>query len=212
MYLARLKTMLKEALSVTFDADYPEPDFRNINVSLEYPVRPQDYPGIWVDYEDTQPLRTAGVDHSEVDLETSQRIRRWKFAGYATYTVVALTSLERDRLFDELVRVLAFGDTLTATRDFRSYIERNEFIAANFDFDEIEVRGNAAAPGTPWGSDEIIYERTLNMEVVGEVVSDSATGLLVPLSAIKLLPAALYFGENAVPEQDTGQGLSTDWH
>ena len=212
MYLTRLKTMLKEALDVTFDADYPEVDFRNIHCSLEYPVEPQNYPGIWVDYEDTQPVQTVGVDHSEIDIDNQQKIRRWKFAGYATYTVVALTSLERDRLFDELVRVLAFGDTLGATQEFRQYIERNEFIAANFDFDQVEIRGNAAAPGTPWGSDEIIYERTINMEVIGEFVSDSHTGLLVPLSAINLLPATLYFDEGAEPVEDSGQGLVTDWH
>jgi hypothetical protein len=52
------------------------------------------------------------------------------------------------------------------------------------DFDTLQPSGAAAAPGTPWGSDEIIYERTISQQVVGEFVVDPATGALLPLSEI----------------------------
>lgn len=219
MYLVPLKTMLVEAIKLTFDNDYPETDFRDIRCSLEYPLDKQDYPGIWVDYEDTKSLQTAGVDHMErVDIAGSpeQRYRRWEFAGYASFTIVALSSLERDRLFDELVRVIAFGDVLPATYQFRTYVESNDFIACNFDWDQVEVRGNSATPGTPWGTDEIIYEKTINMEVIGEFVSDKISGSLALLSAINVLPADVYFTDPAPDDTDedqpSGQGLVTDWH
>lgn len=201
MYIVPLKAMLVTALKRTFDAEYPEPDFRNVHASMEYPVERAQYPGIWVDYDDTAPLQTAGVDHSEVSVvsTTTQRYLRWKYAGYVSYTVSALTSYERDRLYDELIRVLAFGRTLASTKQFRSYVENNDLIAANFNFDEIQSRGNAVVPGTPWGTDEIIYERTLNMDVVGEFVSDAETGLLVPLSAVLVLPPDVYLDPDEVP-------------
>lgn len=211
MYLAPLKAMLVEAIQGTFDQQYPVAQFRGVHCSIEYPVKPQEYPGIWVDYDDTKPLQTAGVDHHETNIvgSTVERYQRWKFAGYASFTMAALTSLERDRLYDEVVRVLAFGRAAPETKRFREYVEGNDLIAANFDFDQIEVRGNAAIPGTPWGTDEYIYERTINMEVVGEFVSDAETGLLVPLSRIQVDPPTVYTtpdGEVGIPDTPVPDG------
>ena len=205
--------MLVEAFKVTFDADYPEAAFRGLPVSLEYPIQPADYPGIWVGYEDTQPLQVVGIGHTEIEVEgtTVSRYRRWKFAGYATYTISALSSLERDRLYDEVVKVLAFGLGIPAARQFRQYVESNPLIAANFDFDQIETRGEAAMPGTPWGTDEIIYERTLNMEVIGEFVSDAETGLLVALSRIQIDEPDIYYGSQEPPAPEPPGALPTDW-
>jgi hypothetical protein len=180
--------LLTEAMKKTFDAEYPVEDFRNLLVSIEYPSEKEDYPSIWVDFDPTAELETMGIDHHEVsDPSIDGEVRkfeRWRFQGYASYTVVALTSIERDRLFDEVVRVMAFGKEVASTSEFRNYIEDNEFLAVNFDFDQIGIAGVAATPGTPWGTDEVIYEATVRMEVVGEFVSDGATRTLAPLSAI----------------------------
>lgn len=212
-YITHLKAMLVQAVVETFDQQYPVADFRDIHTSIEYPIEKQHYPGIWVDYDDTQPLRTAGVDHVEtvVSSTTVSRYRRWKYAGYVSYTVVALTSLERDRLCDEMIKVIAFGGQNPTTQRFRDYVENNELIAANFNFDEIEMRGNAAVPGTPWGTDEIIYERTINIAVLGEFVSDAETGDLVPLSAIHVLEPDIYVDPAAVPPSIAVTDPSGGW-
>lgn len=211
-YLTHLKGMLVQGIKETFDDSYPEPNFRKVHCSIEYPVDAMNYPGIWVDYADTDKLRIAGVDHQEQEVLSDGNFlpyTRWRFGGYASYTITALTSLECDRLFDELVKVFAFGRQDPARARFRAFVESNDFIAANFDFDEIEPRGNAAAPGTPWGTDEIIYERTINMEVIGEFVSSNATGELVPLSKIILDPVQV-LGPNdpdpAMPPPPDGMG------
>lgn len=212
-YLTHVKTMNVEALKATFDATYPEADFQGVHISIEYPIDEMNYPGIWVDYADMDKLRIAGVDHKEHQEPVPGEIHeytRWKFSGYVSYTVTALTSLERDRLYDELVKVFAFGRQDPVRKRFRDYIETNDFIAANMDFDEIEPQGNSAAPGTPWGTDEIIYERTINMEIIGEFISDPTTSLLVPLSAIEFTgtPVTTDPGAPVWPEGD----LVTDWH
>lgn len=97
---------------------------------------------------------------------------------------MALSSFERDRLYDELIRTMAFTREVDQVTEFRSYVEDNDLIAANMDFDTIESRGNAASPGTPWGTDEIIYERTISMQIIGEFISEGTTGSLVPLKRI----------------------------
>jgi hypothetical protein len=194
---------------------------RNLYVSIEYPVQPQAFPSIWVDFENTGSLQIAGIAHTEV-METDEAITevtRWRFSGYASFTVVALSSLERDRMYDELVRTMAFANRDAAQiSEFREHIEHNEFVAMNMDFDQIESRGNAASPGTPWGTDEIIYERTINMELIGEFVSDGSTHTLVPLSRIIVEGTNLADGQDYEPIPDY-EGVSsgdvydpTAWH
>lgn len=214
-YLTHLKAMNVEALKGTFDDLYPEERWRGVHVSIEYPVDKMAYPGIWVDYSDVDKLRTAGVDHKEIRDDGGlliNPVKRWKFSGYVSFTVTALTSLERDLLYDELVKVLAFGQMDPLRKRYRQAIEENDFIASNMDFDEIEPQGNSAAPGTPWGTDEIIYERTLNMEIIGEFVSDSATGELVLLSEIVFIPEVVATDEDYVASGGTQGDLPTQWH
>src|SRR3954453_4451835 len=109
MCLKHLLTTFVEATKMTFDSTYPEADFRDIHVSMEYPIKKEDYPSIWVDYEDTAQLQIAGVKHggltAPVDEGLVRPFTRWRFSGSASFTVVALTSLECAGLFDEMVRV-----------------------------------------------------------------------------------------------------------
>jgi hypothetical protein len=224
VYLTRLKALLVTALAQTFDTEYVDPRFQNIRVGIEYPVDQAGYPGLWVDYDDTSTLKRAGVDHKETNLSQAGVLfehTRWEFFGVLSITVVALTSLERDDLYDEVIRVIAFGAENPVTQQFRSLIENNPFIGVNMDFDTIEPRGNAAAPGTPWGSDEIIYERTINLNVQGEFFVDPSTGSVVrvPLSAFQITatqgidPKAADYAPYPIGGLDGGDstGVGT-WH
>lgn len=226
-YLTVLKTALVQAIRACFDGDYPEEDFRDVHTSIEFPDDEQHYPGIWVNYTDSAPLQSAGIGHEEFTEPNLpegyvRMFTRWRFQGTAAFTVVALSSLERDRLYDEMVRVIAFARDSDQVPEFRAYIESNEFIAMNGNFDTIEVGGNSAAPGTPWGTDEYIYEITLNIDVLGEFVSDGSTGSLAPLSMIRVIgrpvadagaeyPDEVEFplGVSDVVVESTG---ATDWH
>jgi hypothetical protein len=189
MYLTKLKTVLTDAVRQTFDANYPVTEFRGIHTSIEFPREPQHYPGIWVDYNPIGSLRVAGIGHIEFDEEggSARKFTRWRFQGEASFTVVAMTSLERDRLHDEMIRVFAFGRETAATSEFRDYIEQNVFLATQFDWDEIAVRGMANTLGTPWQTEDMIYEVELAMECFGEFISDSQDQTLVPLSEVRVI-------------------------
>jgi hypothetical protein len=188
MYLVELKTLLTRSMRQVFDATYPNAQFRNLRIGIEYPNARTDYPGIWVDFEPTGDIEIANRKEYSVDpvSGTSRMNMRWYYKGYATYTLVALTSLERDLLFDEVTSVFAFDKVSDEAAKFRASIESNDLIAANFDFDKIGQRGFAANPGTPWGTDEVVYEVTVAMGCFGEFISDPGSATLVPLSAVKV--------------------------
>lgn len=147
----------------------------------------QDYPSIWIDYEPTTALQTAGIGHTEdaIDGGAFNRGFRWRFQGSATFTVVAFTSFERDRLFDAMVRTIAFSEQVDDLNAFRKGIDENPYIGFNINFDQIEQRGFGAGQGTPWGTDDMIYEATIAVGLLGEFVA-TADGTLLPLEAVKL--------------------------
>lgn len=192
MYLTPLKSAVVEALRDTFNGNYPNADFQNINISVEYPVLKSQYPNLWVTYEDTAELSIASIGHLEVTLNTQTntytQVNRWRFQGTVTVTVAALSSLERDRLYDEVVRTFAFGGQNTSLSVFRQKIENNDFIGMNFNFDDLQPSGDIAAMGTPWQTEEMIYEKSLSMDLIGEFVGDPQTQQLVALSKFVIIP------------------------
>jgi hypothetical protein len=182
-----MKAALVEALQAEFDVEYPYPDFRGLHVSIEYPVEQIEFPGIFVDYDDRQPVEVAGIGHTELVVAADGAFghtTRWRFAGDITLTVAALSSQERDRLYDELVRIVGFGKDRETLGDFRRLIESNDFVAMNINFDSIKPGGKAEAPGTPWGTEEYIYEKSVSLEVQGEFIGDPTLQQLVRLRRV----------------------------
>jgi hypothetical protein len=185
MYMVHLKSAIVEALKNTFDAAYVEEDFRNLLVSIEYPMTQADYPSMWVTYEDEKNIQIAGIGYHEEVVKPDGSFAmttRWRFEGEVTITCVAMTSLEKDRLYDELVRTLAFGSERQSTSRFRRRIESNDFIAMNMNFDDLRPSGDGANLGTPWATEEMVYEKSLSIQVLGEFIGDPETQQLVRLS------------------------------
>jgi hypothetical protein len=173
-FLRTIKTTEVAAIEASFVATYPETDPQGgeqpVFCSLDYPVDPQKIPSVWVDFETTM-LQVA-------------RVNRWRFQGNATFTVVALSNNERDLIFDELVSMIAFSAQSESPNSFRAFIDGGGLIQSTWSFDKIEMRGKGEAPGTPWGTDEVIYEQGLSIQVIGEFVSSPVTLALVPLREI----------------------------
>lgn len=194
MYLTRLKAAIVDALNTTFDSSFLPSDLRGTPASIDYPMDKQAYPSIWVNYEDQDSLRVAGIAHREYvhddpDNPASplREITRWMYSGEITLTIAALTSLERDNLYDQFVRVFAFSRVEDAQVDFRTLVESNPFLVININYDELRPHGDAASPGTPWGTeDEVIYEKSIGFDVVGEFFSDPSLSDVALLSEIRV--------------------------
>ena len=187
-FLRTMKTTAVQAIQESFAAQYPAPDpeggRRSVYVSVEYPIEEASYPAVWVDYEGSE-LRTVGVAYTETDA-TGNVYARWRFAGHVTFTVVALSSNERDMLYDQLIAMTAFAAQSSFTSLFRQTIENAPLLASVWSFDTVEDRPPAAAPGTPWGTMDVIYERGFALQVIGEFVSDPNTYDLVNLTEIQV--------------------------
>lgn len=194
MYLAETRTLLWKATKEAFASPVsPDIDFSDIHVSLQYPIQKVDYPAVWVDFEPEGNLTRSGIAHVEYQPSPEPgggpytQMARWKFGGNATFTAMAMTALERDRLIDALIQIVAFSGQSEAMGTFRASLHANQLISLAMDFDKIEQRGFGVGAGTPWGTDELIYEGTLSLAVVGEFVS-SPDGQLQGLSGFTIIP------------------------
>lgn len=210
MYRVSLKTAVVEALKSVVS---PNPDFQGANaplISIEYPVEQAHYPGIWVQYADDAEVSIAGIGHVEQSVNESahtvERHSRWSFSGAVTMTLVALSSFERDRLYDEVVRIFVGARFNNAVTSFRTLIEANDLVAINANFDDIESFGDSTGMGTPWGTEEPVYEISLRFDVRGEFVTDSLTAAIVPLSRVTYTK---YIEDFAVPAWAGDSGSST---
>jgi hypothetical protein len=186
-FLRLIKTGAVGALQASLTFIYPENDAaggaKKPYVSMDYPRSPGNYPGVWVDFE-VSLLQIAGIDHIEM-LPDGSVLTRWRFQGYITFTVIALdNSNECDGLYDQVIALTAFAAQSSYPSAFRTAVEENPLVATTWIFDKIEGRGQSSAPGTPWGSDEIVYERGLALQVVGEFVTNPLTTALVDLREI----------------------------
>jgi hypothetical protein len=157
-------------------------------------------PSVWVDFE-TALLHIAGIDYTETDL-AGNLVTRWRFEGHASFTVVALSNNERDLIYDQLVSLVAFSAQSEEPGPFRQAVEQGSLIAAQWSFDTVEARGQGAAPGTPWGTDEVVYEQGMAIQVVGEFVSSPVTRALVDLREIRVLAQPLIPGSGPYDEID----------
>jgi hypothetical protein len=188
-FLRTIKTTAVQAIEQSFQAQYPSPDpdggGQSVFVSVEYPVEEASYPAVWVDYEGSE-LRTVGIAYTETDASGAV-YARWRFAGHVTFTVVALSSNERDMLYDQLIAMSAFAAQSSFPSTFRKVVEDAPLVASVWSFDTVEDRPPAAAPGTPWGTMDVIYERGFALQVIGEFVSDPNTFELVLLSEIQVV-------------------------
>jgi len=188
-FLRTIKTTAVEAIDQSFLARYPAPDAaggqQQVFVSVEYPVDEARYPAVWVDYEGSE-LRTVGIAYTELD-EQDNAYARWRFAGHVTFTVVALSSNERDMIYDQLIAMTAFAAQSEFPSKFRQVVEAAPLVASVWSFDSVEDRPPAAAPGTPWNTMDVIYERGFAIQVLGEFVSDPNTTELVDLTEIRVV-------------------------
>jgi hypothetical protein len=211
-YLRTIKTTAVQAVQQSFTSRYPEPDSaggtsKQPFVSIEYPVEEAQYPAIWVDYEGSE-LRTVGIAYTQTDAQNNA-YARWRFAGHVVFTIVAMTSNERDMIYDQLISMTAFAAQSEFPSTFRQTVEAAPLVASIWSFDSVEDRPGAAAPGTPWGTMEVLYERGFALQVIGEFVTDPYSQALVELSGIDVVMNMEGFPDSTIIQIPSGQVTNT---
>lgn len=167
---------LRDALSGMSMADRSQ-----VNISLEYPLKEVEYPGIWVQFSVTK-LNRSGIGH-EVQVQDENDnwtfVQEWTFMGRTTLTVLALKNIDRDRLSDSLIASLAYArppqnvltDPQADARQHRSLItalDENPYVAITLQLDTLIPGGQQATPGTPWSDDILTYQDSWSFDMVGQ--------------------------------------------
>jgi hypothetical protein len=163
----------------------------DVTVDMEYPIEKENYPGIWVQFSFSEIVQ-AGIGHepllrtvvspasgSTAEVINWEPIREFQFKGRVTLTIVALTSLERDRLADAVITMLAFSRppemVLTKptedTKQFRQLIGSladNPYVSITINHDQITPGGQAMTTGVPWDEEIPGYEDTYSFDILGQ--------------------------------------------
>ena len=187
MYLARTITVITEATRAYFEQPERDAEWRDLHIGIDYPADVQQYPGIWVDWEPRDHLTVTSINMKEY-TDDLRELERWRFAGEMTFTVYAMTSLERARLHDQLVGMFAEARLRGQESIFRQTIEANDLIAVSINMDQIASRAMVPTTSTPWGTDDNIYEVTLALSLIGEYLTDPGSAADGILSRVDVYP------------------------
>lgn len=159
------------------------------SVDLEYPMKKEHYPGIWVQFSFTKPLVPSGIAHELMNKNTSdpnwtnwEPEREWMFEGRVTLVIVGLSSLQRDRISDNLISMFAFSrppagvltDTSRDTQQYRQFLtslDQNPYISMSVNSDQLINGGQNTNYGAPWDKDQqttYVYEDSYSFDVLGQ--------------------------------------------
>lgn len=183
-FIESVKTTIITALRTTFDSNFPDPQFRDLYISMEYPILENHYPGLWVKFSFTN-VQAAGIGSYFVDNSNSM-FKRFIFEGRTTIQVFAMTSLERDKISDTLIYMFAFGDLNPNNSRFKKTISSSNYINMSINSDELIPGGQEENIGAPWQPDAIVYNDSYSFSIVGQFASDINTGSLITLDSINI--------------------------
>jgi hypothetical protein len=163
----------------------------DVTIDMEYPIQKESYPGVWVQFSFNEIVQ-AGIGHEPLirtvvspatntvpEVVNWEPIREVQFKGRVTLTIVALTSLERDRIADAVITMLAFSrppeSVITKanedTKQFRQLIgslAANPYVCITINHDQIMPGGQAMTTGVPWDEEIPGYEDTYSFDILGQ--------------------------------------------
>ena len=157
------------------------------SIRLEYPLAPEHYPGIWVGFSVTE-LKRSGIAMERMHKNTSnpdwvnwEPYRDWFVKGRVTLTIAALSNLERDRISDSIISLLAFsrppaGVITDSSRDIQEYrslvtaLAEDPYFSIGINSDEIFSGGESLtqAPWSPPGTPIPVYENLFSFDILGQ--------------------------------------------
>lgn len=169
--------ILVQALREVFTPAFSEEQFQGLRITPEYPMSKDKYPAIVVE-PDINVVRNAGIGHQELFQDPNGLVRLWQhrmYSGSLNLTVLAYSTKDRDILVDQLIELFSFGRIVPELSEFFYYIwgeaETRSGLHARYqlelNLDEINIGGASISP-TPWTSeDELLYSKTVSMEMLG---------------------------------------------
>lgn len=150
-------------------------------IDIEYPTKPTQFPGIWVQFT-IESLNRAGIA-METEVHDDDlgwgTIHAWSFNGRITITAAATTSKDRDRLADTIIAQLSFSrppdlvlrDPQRDTKQFRGLIttlDENPFVMMTLNTDVVQSSGQTVTNNVPWAKNMLLYEDNYSITCHGQ--------------------------------------------
>src|SRR6476646_5417126 len=158
-YKIGVKEQVVEALRHVFNDQYPDSQLRgHISVVSEYPGTETTYPVIVVRFQ-PQEVKNIGIGHYEFDdASPGKRILHWRFQGTITFTVYALTTIDRDKILAGLTNLFAFGTDIPEFQTFQDQIHDQTFVTLTILSDSFSEGTDMAMPPS-WNptSNELLF-------------------------------------------------------
>lgn len=171
------KKLVIQALRATFTSMYPDTKLASMNIDLEYPYLVDHYPGIWVRFSPSK-IQASGLSLTQTSVNNDEIFSVWYFEGTVSFTIIALTSLERDLISDGVIEAYAFAAQMPSASPFYATIQSSDLINMTLQSDILSPGGQSETIGTPWDDDKIAYEDRYSFQVVGQVRSRVQPGVV----------------------------------
>lgn len=185
-----------------FDKPYPR------RISIEYSEEAEDWPFVLVQVRPSL-IQWTGITPDEIinagpeDSPTWKRIRQGRFEASCMLQIMALTSGERDRIWDNLILLIMMGRTRSLTRSFHSTLETNDLVGITINEASVRPIGDTISVGTPWDPEMLTYEATIEFDMTGVFYADEFNEDLVELTTARIYP---YLPIDPIPGENDGDG------
>ena len=189
-YKLGVKEEIVNALREVFGGEYPDTLYAGrISVASEYPMTEVQYPLIVIRFTSNQ-VKNIGVGHYEIDPSFPEsEVLHWRFNGSLTFTVYALTPIDRDKILAGLTNLFAFGRDIPAFQNFQTAVRDQRFVTLVVMSDSFTEGTDMAMPPA-WNpvSNELLFSNSMTFQVFGEFFTSPTTGSLVEIDEIDVTP------------------------
>lgn len=218
MFITATKVAIVEALRSVWFQDQDANDYRDDlkefdkpyprRISIEYSEEAEDWPFVLVQVRPNL-IQWTGITPDEIvnagteDSPTWKRIRQGKFEASCMLQIMALTSAERDRIWDNLILLIMMGRTRSLTRSFHSTLETNDLVGITINEASVRPIGDTISVGTPWDPEMLSYEATIEFDMTGVFYADEFNEDLLPISEARVYD---YLPIEPVPGEGDDEG------
>lgn len=189
-YKLGIKEEVVNALRLVFGPTYPDSQYASkVMIASEYPGLEVEYPLIVMRFTSNE-VKNVGVGHWEIDPAfPSKEVLHWRFTGSITFTVYALSPLDRDKILSGLTNLFAFGRDIPAFANFQNQVRNQTFVTLVIMSDAFNEGTDSAMPPA-WNptSNELLYSNSMIFQVFGEFFTSPSTGDLVEIDSVNVYP------------------------
>ena len=213
MLITGVKIAIVEALVAGFNSINPAPSGRQVgipssstldltpnSVTIEYPKEMAHWPSIFVQFRPSK-VQWSGLYPDTFILPSGQYInnnqvaqmsRTGYFEGSIDLQILALTSEERDQLWDTLYNLVLMNPGNPASNSFYQNLVNNNLIGMTILPSTVQTLGDTVSPGTPWSPEELSYEASVRIQCIGDFYESKFNNLVPTLTTVVLSGTSSY--------------------